>query len=280
MLLSFTRNQRIPLNIRRQIALWFVRVSSRKFSIDVGSPYHGRLDNYIDFMVYVSGQYFEYPYINFVRACHKGGVALDVGANIGNHALAYSEFFDRVFAIEPYEPLFRRTQARREVSARISAHQVALSDQAGTLAFEQPTAFNQGIGRVSPEGKGSVTAVTGDEFVRTEVRQTVDFIKIDVEGHEMEVIRGLAETLKRDRPTVLFEASKQVMKSAESMQACFAHFPVDYAFFRLGGQSTWPVQRDMARAYPIDRSHPRPRRGSCDLIGFAAEKIPAFLRDA
>lgn len=271
-ILGFTRNRRIPLNVRRLVGGWFIRKAERSFELDVGSVFRGRRDNYIEWMVYVSGQYFEFPYLNLIRRLHQGGVVLDVGANVGNHTLAFSEFFDRAYAVEPYPPVYDRLAARKEVSDRIQTFRIALSDRSGTVSFKAPHTDNLGIGRIAEDGDLVIETIRGDAFVQAEVRERIDLIKIDVEGHEAEVIKGLAETLRRDRPTVMFEASKEVMKSAESIRACFALLPEDYAFCALSGQSSWPVQRDTARLRPIDRENPKPGRHSCDILCWGKEK--------
>ena len=270
--LAFTRNRRIPLNIRRLIGEWFIRKSDRVFQLDIGSIYRGKLDNYVEWMVYVTGQYFEFPYINLVRRLFGKGVALDVGANVGNHSLAFSEFFDRVYAIEPYPPVYDRLVARRAIADNIYTYLIALSDRMGTASFKAPETDNLGIGQISPEGELSVEVLRGDEFVRTEIGASVGFVKIDVEGHELEVIRGLAETLRADRPTVMFEASKDVVKNPESIRNCISLFPDDYIFHTLNGQSTWPVQQEVARTFPIDAERPKARRRKCDIICFGRER--------
>jgi FkbM family methyltransferase len=254
------------------IASWFLPRTDREFELDVGSRYCGNLDNYIEWVVYLSGQYFEFPYINLVRRIGGGGVALDVGANVGNHALAFSEIFEQVHALEPYPPVFRRLQERRAVSARIHPHQIALSDRPGSISFEAPTTDNLGTGRVAPGGELTVEAMRGDDFVATEINEPIVFIKIDVEGHEAEVIQGLNNTLRRDRPTVMFEASSRAMGSRDAMKSFFSLFPTDYLFFKVGGQSTWPVQREVARVHPFDPETARPRRRSCDMLCWGREK--------
>ena len=85
------------------------------------------------------------------------------------------------------------------------------------------------------------------------------------------MIRGLAETLGRDRPTVMFEVSKAVLKSPDSIRACFSLFPDDYAFYRLSGQTSWPVQRKVAKTAPMDVRHQKARRKSCDVVCFGRE---------
>lgn len=271
-ILGFTRNRRIPLNLRRLVGGWLIRKSARSFELDVGSVFRGRRDNYIEWMVYVSGQYFEFPYLNLIRRLHQGGVVLDIGANVGNHALAFSEFFDRVYAVEPYPPVYDRLAARKKVSDRIHTFRIALSDHSGTVSFKAPDTDNLGIGRIAEDGDLFIETVSGDAFVAAEIQDRIDFIKIDVEGHEAEVVKGLAKTLLRDRPTVMFEASKAVMQSAESIRACFSLLPEDYVFFVLSGQSSWPIQRETARLRPIDTDRPKPSRHSCDILCWGREK--------
>lgn len=260
------------MNLRRLVGGWFIRKSDCSFEIDVGSIFRGRRDNYIEWMVYVSGQYFEFPYLNLLRRLHQGGVVLDIGANVGNHTLACSEFFDRVYAVEPYPPVYDRLAARKDVSDRIETFRIALSDRSGTVSFKVPSTDNLGVGRIAEDGHLVIETIRGDDFVAAEIKDPIDLIKIDVEGHETEVIKGLAETLRRDRPTVMFEASKEVMKSVESIQACFTLLPDDYVFFKLSGQSTWPMQRDTARVRLIDREDPKPSRHSCDILCWGREK--------
>ncbi|MEZ5277182.1 MAG: FkbM family methyltransferase [Opitutaceae bacterium] len=276
--LAFTRNQRLPLNLRRLVGGWFVPMSGRTFTLDLEPVFHGRLDNYIEWVVYVTGQFFEFPYINLVRRLHKGGVALDIGANLGNHALAFSAIFDEIHAVEPYPPVYERLAARREITDRIHPYRVALSDRSGSLSFQEPRTDNLGIGRIAEGGGMRVEALRGDDFVRAEIHSRIDFVKVDVEGHELEVIRGLAGTLESNRPTVIFEASKAVMKTSDSIRACFDLFPQNYVFHSLSGQSSWPLQRATARMYPMCRDAPRSGRRSVDLIARPREKVTGDQR--
>ena len=62
--LSFTRNSKIPLVIRRLVASKLLPYKDQAFSIEIeGVPYEGRRDNYIEWMVYVTQSYFEYIYL-------------------------------------------------------------------------------------------------------------------------------------------------------------------------------------------------------------------------
>jgi FkbM family methyltransferase len=271
--LAFTRNRRIPLNLRRLVGECFVRKSDREFEMDVGSTYRGRLDNYIKWMVFVTGKYFEFPYINLLRRLHKGGIALDVGANLGNHSLAFTEFFDRVYAIEPCLPVYKRLVARREVSDRIHPYLLALSDRSGSMPYRLADSdYPVTAGEISEDGDLSIDTVPGDEFVANTIEGQISFVKIDVDGHESSVIRGLADTIRSARPTIMVELSKEVLGTSGSFRSFLDLFPDDYVFHGLSGQLTWPVQREVARTTPIDREHPRPSRRSCDILCFGRER--------
>ena len=58
--------------------------------------------------------------------------------------------------------------------------------------------------------------------------QRIDLIKIDVEGFEISVLRGLPETLRRHRPLVMLELSEEARRSLPSMAALMALFPAGY----------------------------------------------------
>ena len=90
------RKRSIPLSIRRKLAAPFIKRDCTEFAICVdGQEFHGRRDNYIEWVVYVTGQFFEFSYINLIKSIGLSGCALDIGANVGNHTLAYSAFLTK-----------------------------------------------------------------------------------------------------------------------------------------------------------------------------------------
>lgn len=274
--LTLTRISWVPINVRRRIAQWLIPKSSRTFEIDLGLPFQGRLDNYIEWVVYVTGDYFEYPYINRIRSLFQGGTALDVGANVGNHALAFSQIFDNVHAVEPYAPVYQRLAARKSVAPRLHTYRLGLSNQSGVIAFEPPPSDNLGNGRVTPDGQVEVQVARGDEFVRDHIPGRVDFIKIDVEGHESQVLEGLHQTLVRDRPVVMFELAPSTRRDPVALQHCWRLFPDHYQFHAFTGQSTFPLQRPMARLIPVRTTPGGCPRHLSDLLCFGRERGFSF----
>lgn len=140
----------------------------------------------------------------------RGGTAIDVGANQGFFAFAFSRIADRVEAFEPNPDCARF--ARRMLGSRARVHEVALSKEAGTAEFSVPVSEAGAIlhlgGKLEPidlqDSKAMRFAVqvrTLDSYAFKDVR----VIKVDVEGSELEVLAGSRETIARDRPPLIVE---------------------------------------------------------------------------
>lgn len=133
--------------------------------------------------------------------CHKGEV-LDImrqAAPEGHH-----------FGFEPIPDLFHHLQAKYQGSAcTISA--IALSDKKGTSTFNYVVSNPSYSGLVKrdydrPNEKDTTITVQTDRLDDVlPADQSVDLIKIDVEGGELLVLTGARQTLTRNRPVVIFE---------------------------------------------------------------------------
>lgn len=132
-----------------------------------------------------------------------GGAALDIGANIGNHALYFAERFAEIIAYEPHPVIGDVLAFNAKQAGNVSVRRYGLGDEPGTFT-QSSVAGNLGASSLSPEAKGT----TVDVEVRRlddETFARLDLIKIDVEGFEEKVLRGAAATLTAHRPVILFE---------------------------------------------------------------------------
>jgi FkbM family methyltransferase len=136
---------------------------------------------------------------------------LDIGANIGNHALAFATRAAQVHAFEPIPAIYRLLAANVQDNdlRNVQTHALALSDQGGTATIYMVRQGNFGASSFDQRSEGvepvEVTRMTGDDFVRQQAISRVDFIKIDVEAHEVYVLKGLMQTLQRDLPWLTME---------------------------------------------------------------------------
>lgn len=135
-------------------------------------------------------------------------VSLDVGANKGVYSFVLRRHSRRVVAFEPNPKI--RAVLCRWADARIEVLPYALSDKPGTAELRIPRGAR---GYSNQRGTLSRARMSDrDGLVAVETRALdalplgdIGFIKIDVEGHEREVILGARETLARERPRLLVE---------------------------------------------------------------------------
>lgn len=144
---------------------------------------------------------------------HPGGVALDVGANIGIFTVLMAERVGSTGRVHAFEPdprnfaLLAENIERNSLGA--SASQVAVSDSSGTigLAPEEDAAFTHLAGPMAPGGPAvlEVPMTSIDEYAIEMER--LDLVKVDVEGGESAVLSGAGATLRRLRPALLVECA-------------------------------------------------------------------------
>ncbi|MGH1369100.1 MAG: FkbM family methyltransferase [Maritimibacter sp.] len=155
------------------------------------------------------GEFYEQPELNALAAALPHGLSmLDVGANVGNHALFFALFKSarRVVVIEPnplaIAPLVGNVMLNGLNDViDISALGIGLSDRSEGGFGMNRRAINLGGTPMRPN-EGTIEAHAGDDLFQDEA---FDFIKIDVEGMEMKVLSGLEKTVSTHRPLMFVE---------------------------------------------------------------------------
>jgi FkbM family methyltransferase len=154
------------------------------------------------------------------------GVA-DIGANMG----LYTYAFGRSARVDAFEPLPEPARILRALASTLPAarvHQVALSHTSGTATLYVPrigghAEFEQARFEPidGPHDPIVVAVRTLDEYAL----EHIGLIKIDVEGHELDVLAGAAETIRRERPVLLVEIEQRHRQTdiADAIAAIRAH---------------------------------------------------------
>jgi FkbM family methyltransferase len=176
------------------------------------------LANWSERQTYFLGRFYELGMQQLMIACLKPGDRfVDIGANMGMLTLLGASLVGpggRVDAFEPNPSCQRRIRANlaRNPIQQVFVHDVALGSERQTLQMRvllNHTGTGT-LGQVHDEEKKSVTenfnvpVIPGDEIL-LDVDRTIALIKIDVEGFELSVLRGLKQTLQRWRPLVTTE---------------------------------------------------------------------------
>jgi FkbM family methyltransferase len=142
-------------------------------------------------------------YEAFRAAASPGGVALDVGANVGAYALLFGRWVrpgGRVYAFEPAPDAFDGLERHVELNHLtdvVTPVRAAVSDRSGSAALlADGVAGTNRLASASESSANRVETVSIDDFCAREgVVPTL--IKIDVEGAELDVLRGARETIRR-----------------------------------------------------------------------------------
>lgn len=139
------------------------------------------------------------------RLLRPGDVFVDCGANLGLWSLVAAPLVSpsgSVHAFEPNPVTAERLRMHAEQSAVIHVHATALAATRGTVRFDPGDHHN--VSRVSDSGHLRIASSTLDD----ELSIAPSGIKIDVEGYELEVLRGARITM-RARPWIIVEFNKE-----------------------------------------------------------------------
>jgi FkbM family methyltransferase len=177
-----------------------------------------------------------------VRRCiedhvRPGMTVLDVGANVGYYTVKMATLVGasgRVLAFEPNPSVLAELQFNVELNRlrNVQVFPLALAEQSGKSTFCVPRPGWESHGSLRPNDSFQVSSTAEVQTDRLDTvlsslgSPKIDFVKMDVEGAEMGVIRGAAQFLSRpDAPPVVFEA-------VESHFSAFGHsvFDVLHAF--------------------------------------------------
>lgn len=155
------------------------------------------------------GAFYEPEELALIAARFRaGGVFLDAGANVGNHSVFAAAVCGarHLICFEPSEDarmVLSVNLALNGVADRARIVPFAVSDRAGDAVLARDTNGALGTARLKADGAGE--AVRTMRIDDAAFDAPVSFVKIDVEGHELEALRGAEGLIGRDRPDMLVE---------------------------------------------------------------------------
>jgi FkbM family methyltransferase len=180
-----------------------------------------------------------------------GPVCLDVGANVGDFTLkARALGASCVVAFEPVPETFRLLETALQGDEGVRLFCSAVGEVEGTTSFFVPLRAEDsvlasrdiGVTAVDPEqAREIVVPITTVDHIRKSQSLHFDVIKIDVEGYELEVIRGANETISSFPPLLIqFEFNTHHGHRKQTMRDFSDALP-EYYFFRLAASSLRPL---------------------------------------
>jgi FkbM family methyltransferase len=168
----------------------------------------------------------EIEFMTIMREEVKPGfVAFDIGANLGFTALVMAQCVGptgKVLAAEPVKTNFRvlkKNVSVNDYDGRIEAFRMAFSDKTGEEKFYESNRSNLGgfNSKISHVKSYMVPVTTVDAFL-AERDVVPDFYKMDVEGHEIQILTGMMETLRASKSAgILMEVHPTLYKKPRQM---------------------------------------------------------------
>ncbi|MDR1375690.1 MAG: FkbM family methyltransferase [Holosporaceae bacterium] len=197
----------------------------------------------------------------------KGSVFIDVGANMGCFSLLASKVVGKegkIFALEPSSRDFNRLVDNVKINHLqriIHPLRLAVSGKVGpvklSVACEERSALNtigefsfSGVEKVDME---DVNSTTIDKFMQGKRLNRLDVLKLDIEGSEVEALRGAANTIERWRPAIVLGINPATLKacgsSIEKLQEILKKFK--YKIYKISEVPIFALEEvsDMSKAH-------------------------------
>jgi len=249
--LNFTRNWSLPG--KERLANWLKPSATLKTNFKDGIVWLNKediaiyttADNYIEWSILSTGTYEDEIGKLIKISLTEGDTAIDIGGNIGLQSLRMSSCVGPTGKVFAFEPLNYLQEKFKKNTALNRAHNVtlfpfALSDQQNELDLTiNKNQWNQGAFSLSNKDIGNdkqrVVVKVADEMAEIQLLDKISLIKIDVEGFEFHVLRGLKQTIQKHKPRIIFEYdSNYWADTSQKMTDCYEFLnSLNYSLYQI-----------------------------------------------
>lgn len=177
-------------------------------------------------------------------------VVLDIGANIGKWASSALAISERIY-VYSFEivPEFYEKLSNIDINGRLKSYNIGLSDSNSVIQI-YVSGFGAGIHKEGNQNKKfyqiNGNLAHADAFILANINEKIDFIKIDVDGMELKVLKGLSDTLDRYRPMIQFEHSEYNYREGDIFNVFFRFFAArNYKLYIVSKNNTYKIDKYM-----------------------------------
>lgn len=197
-----------------KIAYYILQRKANKFLVNENRPTVIYAFDDIGHLINLEGAYENRELIALKKflVCNNmiGGYFIDVGAHIGNHTIFLSNLFDKTISFEPNKKTFKLLELNLASYGGAEAINKALGSK-NENAYMDINLTNRGASRITMKPTDNIVEITTldsfskeHQFFSTAVPQA-PVVKIDVEGHEMNVLEGGQQFIREYKPVIIFE---------------------------------------------------------------------------
>lgn len=180
-----------------------------------------------------TGDFFEKDILDTVVKNHsfpKKGLFLDIGSNIGNHTLYLfqNNLIQSAYCFEPIQDTFQILEKNISINNlqnKVKLFNVGVGESHGTAQIASYSQENTGMSQLKISNDGNIPIIAIDDI---KFDYDISFVKIDVEGFELNVINGMLGTIKKYKPTLFIEIRNQFFDDI-----CKHLTPVGYKYLKF-----------------------------------------------
>lgn len=232
-----------------------------------GLRYQLDLHEGIDFSIFITGKYEPAIQKAFAVNVQPGDVVLDIGANVGAHAMILAELTGKtgmVYAFEPTDWAYQKMVRNLFLNPQLKVMPIhaALTDPNGSPIPETISSswdLTLPLREANPLDAGYARSTSGcsqyslDQWVQNTGIEKVNVIKLDVDGFETRVLRGAVETLRKFKPRIICEWAPHHFQNPKEPFQEMIHIlvRVGYEFYSLDGKKITESAEEIERAIPF-----------------------------
>ena len=147
---------------------------------------------------------YEKDEINFLSSIIKrNSIIIDIGANIGNHSIAFSKMANKVYSFEAHPQTFEILKINCCDYRKIKIYNIGISNKKGFLFFKKAKTYNVGGKKLTKTGTIKSKINKLDNLIK--LKKKIELIKIDIEGHEYKALLGMKKLLENNNSKIYIE---------------------------------------------------------------------------
>lgn len=208
------RIKNLTQRLRQYLAKWFPTYMKNQYfaqtkaSIIAKTKKNNQVENEISFLADLLPQ---------------NAVVLDVGANRGDYVFVF-EYSQKCSEIHAFEPIPELNQQLHNLFPKAKIHALAISDKVGKSIFKIPYIQERYFDTRGTLEDFVEQGQTGTRDIEVKITTldafcesipAIDFIKIDIEGHEFSALKGATTTLQQKRPLFMIEIEQRHHKNIQ-----------------------------------------------------------------
>ncbi len=240
-----------------------------------GITYEVDLSEGTDLSLFLFGSFQKHVTKSELLSIPKDATIVDVGANFGLMSLPFAQLAPegKVYSFEPTHYALAKIKRNLSLNPELAKHievinsfvSAKTTENAGIKAFSSWKVNNEKAEVMHPTHLGAaksadgVGSITLSDFCKKENLARLDFIKIDTDGHEYEVLQGAGEAIAKYRPQIIFEIGLYVMTEKG----------IDFSFYSdYFGKLNYLMYDSASKALITMENHKKyiPAKGTIDII--------------